>query len=142
MLLRRLLLFVISTTGSAAPVYNPILSDWEALQTYAEVQGGEHDDAFAWGLSESNLTESGSTDLTDALTIAHALRVALGDEAYRTRKKTVVVHLVGFASFREDQGVSHDDYVRVRASVCTCARTYVCECALCARVCQYVCVPK
>ena len=100
MLFHRPLFFIIcvSTTGSAAPVYNPILTDWEALQTYAEVQGGEFDDPFAWGLSESgNLTESGSTDLTDALTIAHALRLALGDEAYRTRKQTVVVHLVGFA---------------------------------------------
>jgi len=107
-----------------APLQNVVLPCWAranyTLGVSPELANAAP--ACSWTDFEVHLADSGvsffdgpmvdqSNCITTALTIVDALRLALGDGAYRVRRAPVVVDMVGWAFHwmprREEDGTSH-----------------------------------
>ena len=91
--------------------YNPLIDNWD--DALVQFKARAKNDALHRTIKSDWLAYT--SEYTGAATIAHALRLALGDDAFKERSAPVVVHLAGFASWREDMGMRHDAYFSVFA---------------------------
>mmetsp|Transcript_23348 Transcript_23348/g.72127 ORF Transcript_23348/g.72127 Transcript_23348/m.72127 type:complete len:345 (+) Transcript_23348:310-1344(+) len=97
----------------AAAKQNPLPDTWDDVQSLLE-QASTDDNPFLAHLLQQTAAKS-SNELTHASTIAHALRLSLGDLTYTNRITPYVVHLAGFSSFREGLGIPHEAYFTILA---------------------------
>ena len=86
--------------------YNPLVDNWD--DALAQFKARAKNDVLHRTIKSD--WRAYTSEYTGAATIAHALRLALGDDAFKERSAPVVVHLAGFASWREDMGMRHDAY--------------------------------
>ena len=91
--------------------YNPLVDNWD--DALAQFKARAKNDVLHRTIKSD--WRAYTSEYTGAATIAHALRLALGDDAFKERSAPVVVHLAGFASWREDMGMRHDAYFNVFA---------------------------